>query len=149
MHPVQQRDHNLTNTLMDRIAAKTARVGVVGQGYVGLPLALVFHEAGFTVTGFDIEAAKVAAIGRGESFIRHIGPGRVTSAVKSGRYSATTDFDRLSQCDAILICVPTPLGRHREPDNSYIHRTASEIARRLRRGQLVVLESTTYPGTTD
>jgi len=116
---------------------------------VGLPLALVFQEAGFTVTGFDVDANKVAIIERGESFIKHIGAERVTRAVQSGRYTATTDFDRLERCDAIIICVPTPLGRHREPDNSYIHSTAREIAKRLRKDQLVVLESTTYPGTTD
>jgi len=135
--------------LMERIAQRAAVVGVIGQGYVGLPLALVFCEAGLRVVGFDVDSRKVEAIGRGESYIRHIGPERVAAAVASGRYSATSDFDRLGACDAIMICVPTPLGAHREPDNSYIHATAREIAPRLRRGQLVVLESTTYPGTTD
>jgi UDP-N-acetyl-D-glucosamine dehydrogenase len=133
----------------ERIAAREAVIGVIGQGYVGLPLALVFHEAGFRVTGFDIDPAKVATLSRGESFIQHIGSERVAAAVASGRYTATADFDRLKDCDAIFICVPTPLGEHREPDNSYIHSTARAIAQRLRRGQLVVLESTTYPGTTD
>jgi UDP-N-acetyl-D-glucosamine dehydrogenase len=137
------------NELFKKIQDKTALVGVIGQGYVGLPLALVFCEAGFTVTGFDLDAKKVEAISRGESYIKHIGPGRVASAVASGRYKATNDFSRLRACDAILICVPTPLGPHREPDNSYIHATAREIAKRLRYGQLVILESTTYPGTTD
>jgi UDP-N-acetyl-D-glucosamine dehydrogenase len=136
-------------TLRHKIQDRSAHVGVIGQGYVGLPLALVFREAGFTVTGFDLDPKKVEAIGRGESYIKHIGPERVAAAVASGRFAATTDFDGLSRCDAVLICVPTPLGRHREPDNSYIHSTAREIAPRLRRGQLVVLESTTYPGTTD
>ena len=135
--------------LAHRSANRSAVIGVIGQGYVGLPLALVFREAGFPVIGFDVDPAKVAAISRGESYIKHIGPERVTAAVASGRFSATTDFDRLRDCDAICICVPTPLGPHREPDNSYIHSTAREIARRLRKGQLVVLESTTYPGTTD
>jgi UDP-N-acetyl-D-glucosamine dehydrogenase len=135
--------------LISRIHGRTARVGIVGQGYVGLPLALVFQEAGFTVRGFDVDAAKVEALRRGESYIRHLDPERVRRAVASGGYEATADFDRLAECDAILLCVPTPLGAHREPDNSYIHRTAREVARRLRRGQLVVLESTTYPGTTD
>ena len=133
----------------DRIAARTAVVGVIGQGYVGLPLALVFGEAGFQVLGFDIDPAKVAALSRGESFIQHIGSDRIRAAVAGGKYAATTDFDRLKECDAIFICVPTPLGSHREPDNSYIHDTARAISRRLRRGQLVVLESTTYPGTTE
>jgi UDP-N-acetyl-D-glucosamine dehydrogenase len=137
------------STISQSIAARTAVVGVIGQGYVGLPLALVFREAGFPVIGFDVDPAKVEALTRGESFIRHIGPERVAAAIASGRYQATSDFGRLAECDAIIICVPTPLGPHREPDNSYIHATAVEVAKRLRRGQLVVLESTTYPGTTD
>jgi UDP-N-acetyl-D-glucosamine dehydrogenase len=135
--------------LLDRIQSRAATVGVIGQGYVGLPLALVCFEAGFRVAGFDVDRAKVSAINRGESYIKHIGPERVAKAIASGRFSATFDFDRLRECDAILICVPTPLGHHREPDNSYIHSTAREVAARLRPGQLVVLESTTYPGTTD
>jgi UDP-N-acetyl-D-glucosamine dehydrogenase len=137
------------HVLVEKVEQRTAVVGVIGQGYVGLPLALVFCEAGFKVVGFDVDPAKVQSISRGESFIAHIGPERVAAAVRTGRYSATTDFDRLAECDAIIVCVPTPLGAHREPDNSYIHATGREIARRLRRGQLVVLESTTYPGTTD
>ena len=135
--------------ILARVQDRSAQIGIIGQGYVGLPLGLVFCEAGFRVTGFDVDPAKVAALGRGESYIKHIGPERVRAAVGSGRYRATTDFDGLRGCDAIFICVPTPLGRHREPDNSYIHRTAEEIGLRLRHGQLVVLESTTYPGTTD
>jgi UDP-N-acetyl-D-glucosamine dehydrogenase len=137
------------NALSARIQSRTARIGIIGQGYVGLPLALVFCEAGFPVVGLDVDPAKVDALRKGESYIKHIGPERVAAAVASGRYEATTDFDELARCDAILICVPTPLGSHREPDNSYIHRTSREIAKRLRPGQLVVLESTTYPGTTD
>ena len=132
-----------------RIEHREAVVGIIGQGYVGLPLGLVFHEAGFRVIGFDVDPAKIAALTRGESYIKHIGVDRVAGAFSGGRYQATSDFDRLRECDAILICVPTPLGEHREPDNSYIHSTAREIAARLRKGQLVVLESTTYPGTTD
>lgn len=135
--------------ILTRISDRTAVVGIIGQGYVGLPLALVFEAAGFRVIGVDLDPAKVDALMRGESYIRHIGSERVAAAVKDGRFTATTDFDQLAQCDAILICVPTPLGRHREPDLSYIHGTADEIAKRLRPGQLVVLESTTYPGTTD
>jgi UDP-N-acetyl-D-glucosamine dehydrogenase len=137
------------NGFIEKVEQRTAVVGVIGQGYVGLPLGLVFCEAGLRVVGFDVDARKVSAISRGESFIKHIGPERVSNAVKSGRYSVTTDLDRLGECDAILICVPTPLGPHREPDNSYIHSTGREISKRLRKGQLVVLESTTYPGTTD
>lgn len=131
------------------IAERTTRIGIIGQGYVGLPLALVFQEAGFRVVGFDVDPEKVAKLERGESYIRHIGTQRLSTAVQSGRFTATTDFDGLAQCDAILICVPTPLGHHREPDLSYVHKTAEEVAKRLRPGQLVVLESTTYPGTTD
>ena len=133
----------------ERIRSRNFCVGVIGQGYVGLPLALVFREAGLRVMGFDVDAAKIAALVRGESYIQHIGSARVASAIASGAFTATTDFDRLAECDAILICVPTPLGPHREPDNSFIHATAREIAKRLRPGQLVVLESTTYPGTTE
>ncbi len=135
--------------LLERISARSAVIGVIGQGYVGLPLALVFNEAGFPVIGFDVDRAKVEALARGESFIQHVGKDRVASAVATGRYRATTYFDLLRDCDAVIICVPTPLGPHREPDNSFIHATAREIAPRLRPGQLVVLESTTYPGTTD
>jgi len=139
----------MKNVLLDRIRARSARIGVIGQGYVGLPLALLFTEAGFPVTGFDVDPRKVEALRRGDSFIKHIGADRVSAAVAGGRYTATVNFDGLADCDAIFICVPTPLGSHREPDNSYIHATGREIARRLRPGQLVVLESTTYPGTTD
>ncbi len=135
--------------LLDRIRSRKAVVGIVGQGYVGLPLALVFDEAGFIVVGLDSDAAKVTALNKGESYIKHIGAERVAAAVKTGRFRASSNFDDLSSCDAVLICVPTPLGQHREPDLSYVLNSAHEVARRLRRDQLVVLESTTYPGTTD
>ena len=135
--------------LFRRIDSRSAVVGVIGQGYAGLPLALVFAEAGFPVLGFAVDPSKIDALRRGESYIRHIGASRVSRALASGAYEPTSDFGRLAACDAILVCVPTPLGRHREPDNSYIHETARDIAKRLRRGQLVVLESTSYPGTTD
>ena len=135
--------------LTERIRSRSAVVGIIGQGYVGLPLALVFEEAGFAVRGLDVDPKKTEALNRGESYIKHIGSDRVAHAVERGRFTATTDFDALRECDAILICVPTPLGQHREPDLSFIHNTARQIASRLRRGQLVVLESTTYPGTTD
>ena len=135
--------------LLERIRSHSAVVGIIGQGYVGLPLALVFEAAGFRVQGFDVDPMKVEALARGESYIKHIGSERIAAAVGRGRFMATTDFGRLGDCDVILICVPTPLGRHREPDLSFIHRTAREIAQRLRPGQLVVLESTTYPGTTE
>ena len=135
-------------TLLSRIESRSATVGVIGLGYVGLPLALLFSESGFPVIGFDVDPDKPAKLNRGESYIRHIGPERVRGAFSKRRIRATTDFGLLSECDAVAICVPTPLGRHREPDLSYVRRTADEIAERLRPGQLVVLESTTYPGTT-
>jgi UDP-N-acetyl-D-glucosamine dehydrogenase len=134
--------------LLRKIADRSARVGVIGLGYVGLPLALLFEEAGFTVTGFDVDPAKPEALRRGESYIRHIGAERVAGAFSRGRIQATTDFDLLRACDAVIVCVPTPLGPHREPDLSYIRTTVDQIAGRLRPGQVVVLESTTYPGTT-
>ena len=139
----------MKDALLSKFHDRTARIGIIGQGYVGLPLALLFHEAGFQVTGFDVDRRKVEALRKGESFIKHIGAERVAAAVKSGKFHATADFDGLRDCDAIAICVPTPLGQHREPDNSYIHATGREIAKRMRPGQLVLLESTTYPGTTD
>jgi UDP-N-acetyl-D-glucosamine dehydrogenase len=137
------------NELFQKIEDRTAVVGVIGQGYVGLPLALVFSEAGFRVTGFDVDPRKVEAISRGESFIKHIGPERVAAAVASGRYQATTDFEGLRACDAILICVPTPLDGHGSPDLSYVLNSTITVAEHIRKGQLVILESTTYPGTTD
>jgi UDP-N-acetyl-D-glucosamine dehydrogenase len=135
--------------LLERIRSRQSVVGIVGQGYVGLPLALVFNEAGFPVVGLDLDPAKVEALNRGDSYIKHIGAGRVADAVKTGKFRATTDFDELKECDAVLICVPTPLGRHREPDLSFVLDSTKAVARRLKKGQLVVLESTTYPGTTD
>jgi UDP-N-acetyl-D-glucosamine dehydrogenase len=137
-----------SQTLLDAIETRNATVGVIGLGYVGLPLVLLFSESGFRVIGFDLDAKKTSALARGESHIRHIGPQRVAAVFNSGRAEATTDYDRLAECDAILICVPTPLGAHREPDLSYVRQTAEAIAQRLRKGQLIVLESTTYPGTT-
>jgi UDP-N-acetyl-D-glucosamine dehydrogenase len=134
--------------LLRKVADRSARVGIIGLGYVGLPLALIFEDAGFPVAGFDVDPRKPEALQRGESYIRHIGAERVARAFARGRITATTDFDGLAACDAIIICVPTPLGRHREPDLSYIRSTADAIAPRLHPGQLVVLESTTYPGTT-
>jgi UDP-N-acetyl-D-glucosamine dehydrogenase len=134
---------------LDRIYSREATIGIVGQGYVGLPLALVFTEAGFPVVGLDSDPKKVMALNKGESYIKHIGAERVKTAVETGRFRASVDFDELAGCDAVLICVPTPLGNHREPDLSYVVNSTREVAKRLHTGQLVVLESTTYPGTTD
>src|SRR6266545_7801838 len=110
--------------LLERIQARTARVGIIGLGYVGLPLLLLFEESGFEVVGFDADPAKVDALTRGESYIRHIGVDRVQQSFGSRRASATTTFDALSSCDAVIVCVPTPLGNHREPDLKYIRMTA-------------------------
>ncbi|MFK8253831.1 nucleotide sugar dehydrogenase [Ancylobacter terrae] len=130
------------------IAADKARIGVIGLGYVGLPLALVAVEAGFAVTGFDINPKRVAAIAAGEPVIDYMPRERLPAALATGRLDLTTDPDRLGTCDVLIICVPTPLTVQREPDLSYVIDTAQAIARTLRPGRLVVLESTTWPGTT-
>nr|WP_188612686.1 nucleotide sugar dehydrogenase [Chelatococcus reniformis] len=118
------------------------------MGYVGLPLTLAAHRAGFSVIGFDIDPAKVDGLNAGRSHLSSVPQPRVAAMVEAGRFTATGDYGRIADADTILICVPTPLSRHREPDLSFIRATAAAIAPRLRRGQLVVLESTTYPGTT-
>jgi UDP-N-acetyl-D-glucosamine dehydrogenase len=134
--------------LAQGIAERSAVVGVVGLGYVGLPLMSVFHRAGFSVIGFDNDPKKIATLNAGGNYLKHLGESLVSDMKRAGRFEATTDSSRLGEADAILICVPTPLGRHLEPDLSYVEKTADAIARTLRPGQLVVLESTTYPGTT-
>jgi UDP-N-acetyl-D-glucosamine dehydrogenase len=131
-----------------RILARAARVGVVGLGYVGLPLVRAAAERGFAVLGFDIDPAKVEALNAGRSYIRHIPSATVADLVERRRFEATADFARTAAADVLLLCVPTPLTRHREPDLGHVVSTAEAIAPHLRRGQLVVLESTTYPGTT-
>src|SRR5438045_4022128 len=131
------------------IETKGARVGVIGLGYVGLPLAVEFARRGLRAVGFEVDAKKAALVNRGDSYIGDVGSDVLREAVNSERLHATTDFDEISSCDAIIICVPTPLRKTKEPDISYILAAATEIQKRLRRGQLVVLESTTYPGTTD
>ncbi len=134
--------------LLCRIQSKSALIGVIGLGYVGLPLLVALGEAGCRVLGFDVDAAKAEAISAGRSYIKQIASERVATLHQDGLVSATSDMGRLDEPDAILICVPTPLTRHFEPDLSFVTRTAEAIAERLRPGQLVVLESTTYPGTT-
>jgi UDP-N-acetyl-D-glucosamine dehydrogenase len=131
-----------------RILARETGIGVIGLGYVGLPLTSAIAQSGFTVTGFDLDRGKVEMLNRGQSYIHHIPEQLVGELVASGRFRATTDFALLRELDAILICVPTPLSRHREPDLSFVIGTAKAIAPHLREGHLVVLESTTYPGTT-
>ncbi|HKX05871.1 MAG TPA: nucleotide sugar dehydrogenase [Methylomirabilota bacterium] len=139
----------LRETFLRRIDAHEVHIGIIGQGYVGLPLALTFADKGFRVLGFDVDPAKVAALNRGECYIRHIDKERVKRARETKRFEATADFTRLREPDAILICVPTPLTAQKEPDLTYVRQTAEAIRPHLRRGQLIVLESTTYPGTTD
>jgi UDP-N-acetyl-D-glucosamine dehydrogenase len=132
---------------MARIASRQATVSVIGLGYVGLPIARAFTAAGFRVLGFDIDPAKVERLNRGESYIGHI-PAATIQAMRSARFEATAQFERLSEPDAIIICVPTPLTASREPDLTFVINSTESIALRLRAGQLVVLESTTYPTTT-
>jgi hypothetical protein len=132
-----------------KIEDRTALVGVIGLGYVGLPLALTFAEQTYRVLGFDVDRAKIDALAQGRMYIQHLDPDRVARAASGGRLGATDDFARLGEPDVILICVPTPLTPQREPDMSYVVGTARQIRAHLRRGQLVILESTTYPGTTD
>jgi UDP-N-acetyl-D-glucosamine dehydrogenase len=136
-------------TLMRKITEHSARVSVIGLGYVGLPLAIEFARAGFYVTGIDADAAKVKGINAGESHVQDVGDGELQQVVDSGHLQATTDFSTLQETDTVSICVPTPLGKTKDPDISYIMTATQAICEHLHPGQLVVLESTTYPGTTD
>ena len=135
-------------TVLSRIQAKEALVGVIGLGYVGLPLCLSLGEAGVRVLGFDSDPSKPEAIAAGRSYLTQFASERVEKLAGDGRFTATSDMGRLDEPDAILICVPTPLTRHLEPDLTFVVQTGEAIAARLRRGQVVILESTTYPGTT-
>jgi UDP-N-acetyl-D-glucosamine dehydrogenase len=144
LHTQKESGVRLLRAMSDR----TARVGVIGLGYVGLPLVELFATGGFPVLGFDTDEAKVARLRAGESYIGHIASSRIRALLDGGRFDPTADFARLADADAILICVPTPLGNHREPDLAAVVATGRAIAGHLRPGQLVVLESTTYPGTT-
>jgi UDP-N-acetyl-D-glucosamine dehydrogenase len=139
--------------LADRLEAKfrtgEARLGTLGLGYVGLPLSVEFAAGGLRVTGFDLSADKVAAVNRGESYIKDVDAPRLQALVRDGRLDASRDFARLGECDAVIICVPTPLGKTKDPDLTMVVDAAKAIGERLRPGQLVVLESTTYPGTTE
>jgi UDP-N-acetyl-D-glucosamine dehydrogenase len=138
----------LAAAFIERCTSRTARVGVIGLGYVGLPLALRFSEAGFPVIGFDIDEAKAAAVNAGKSYFLHI-PDAAVAGARSRGLEATSAVSRLAEADALLICVPTPLSPSREPDLSFVIRTVESILPHLRAGQLVSLESTTYPGTTE
>ncbi len=135
--------------ILEAVEARRYRVGIIGLGYVGLPLAQVFRDQRFSVLGFDVDPDRVAELNAGRSYIRHVAHETIATMRVGGGFEATDNFDRLAEADAILICVPTPLNAHREPDMTYVEATAAQIARRLRPGQLVVLESTTYPGTTE
>jgi UDP-N-acetyl-D-glucosamine dehydrogenase len=149
-----QRNHDMTkspiaSSLLDAILNRRARVGVIGLGYVGLPLAVEFARAGYTTTGIDLDASKVAAINQGRSYIDDVQTADVSALHAQGRLRATTDFDVLHELDTINICVPTPLRKTKDPDLSFIVAAVEQIAPRLRPGMLVILESTTYPGTTE
>ncbi len=140
---------NQKHQLLDRISSRTARVGVIGLGYVGLPLLVEFAHGGFESTGFEVDSRKADAINRGESYIPDVPTRHVSEMVAAGRIRATTDFAGLSDQDIIIICVPTPLRKTKDPDVSYILSASEKICETLRPGQLILLESTTYPGTTD
>jgi UDP-N-acetyl-D-glucosamine dehydrogenase len=135
--------------LLEKIASRKAHIGVIGLGYVGLPLVVEFASAGFPATGFEVDHQKAARINSGESYIPDVPSAQVAAAVSAGKLRATTDFALLNEADVVIICVPTPLRKTKEPDVSYIMAAAENITRTLRKGQLIILESTTYPGTTD
>ncbi len=139
----------MKDVLIKLINEKKARVGIVGLGYVGLPLALRFSEVGFKVTGFDIDLEKIKKINKGETYIAQFTSERISNCVKKGLLEATTDFTNVKDMDALILCIPTPLGKHNEPDISYIINTIDAVVPYIRKGQLISLESTTYPGTTD
>jgi UDP-N-acetyl-D-glucosamine dehydrogenase len=135
--------------LQKKIEDKKAVVGVVGLGYVGLPLLIEFVSGGFKSIGYDIDGNKVFSLKKRKSYIRHISSDRISSLVDSGRFDATTDFSRIPEADCIIIAVPTPLDKHQQPDLSFIEKTSAAVSKHLRKGQLVVLESSTWPGTTE
>lgn len=139
---------SLQTELFQKIEARSARVGVIGMGYVGLPLAVRAASLGFPVLGFEVSTEKVAALNNGTSYIGDVGSAMLNELRQAGAFEATTDMRRLRSCDVVIICVPTPLNATRDPDMHYIEQASEEIARTLRTGQIVILESTTYPGTT-
>jgi UDP-N-acetyl-D-glucosamine dehydrogenase len=135
--------------LKEKIESKQAKVGIIGLGYVGLPLLIEFVHGGFSCIGFDIDQKKVTLLKKKKSYIRHISEERIGVLVESGRFDATTDFSRIPEVDCIVVAVPTPLDKHQQPDLSFILNTSEAISKHLRKGQLVVLESSTWPGTTE
>ena len=139
----------MKHNTIEKFRSKTAIIGIVGLGYVGLPLALRYAEAGFRVLGFDIDPAKVAKLNSGRSYIEHIPAAKIAATVSDGLFSATTDFSRIGEVEAVILCVPTPLNKYREPDMSFVIDTTDAVKPYLRAGQVLSLESTTYPGTTE
>jgi UDP-N-acetyl-D-glucosamine dehydrogenase len=137
------------SSLEQAVSDKSAKVGVIGLGYVGLPLIRAFVAGGFRTMGFDVDQAKLQQLLAGKSYIKHISAEWIARCVGDGTFLPTADMTRLGEADALLICVPTPLNESRDPDLTFIEQTATQIAKTLRPGQLVVLESTTYPGTTE
>ncbi|MCC5913742.1 MAG: nucleotide sugar dehydrogenase [Balneolaceae bacterium] len=135
--------------LLKKIEKREFTVGIIGLGYVGLPLMWTFHEKGMPVLGFDVDPKKVECIKNGVPYIKHLGSEMMEKLSKSSICDATTDFSRMEEADALLMCVPTPLNHHREPDMTYVEKTTRTVAENLRKGHLVILESTTYPGTTE
>lgn len=142
------RSDNLDN-LLHAIEKRSASVGIIGLGYVGLPLVIEFIRAGFSVRGFDLDAKKISSLKKGASYIKHIPSEKIRAVNRTKRFLPTTDFSLIKKTDCLLICVPTPLNEYREPDISYVINTTETISRYLRTGHLIILESTTYPGTTD
>jgi UDP-N-acetyl-D-glucosamine dehydrogenase len=139
----------MLNDLLNKIERKEYTIGIVGLGYVGLPLMWTFHERGMPVIGYDIDQNKVDCIKSGTPYIKHLGEKMMGILAKSDNCDATSDFSRLKEADCILMCVPTPLNHHREPDMSFVEKTTKTVSKHLKKGQMVILESTTYPGTTE
>jgi len=140
---------SIKDDLLQKIDNNTAVIGVIGLGYVGLPLLNCFVEKDFHSIGFDVDEKKITALFEGKSYIKHIPSSRIQKVVSSGKFHATSDYSDIKKCDAVLMAVPTPLSKNREPDMSYVIATCEEVSKNMRPGQLIVLESTTYPGTTD
>jgi UDP-N-acetyl-D-glucosamine dehydrogenase len=146
---LQNIKDNMVEELLKKIKDKRAVIGIIGLGYVGLPLALEYAIKGFKTIGFDIDERKIPILNSGKSYIKHIDGEKIKKTIKSKKFSATSDFSRLPEVDAIIICVPTPLNEHREPDMTFIENSGKMVAKYLRKGQFVSLESSTYPGTTE
>ena len=134
--------------LQSKIDNSSAVIGVIGLGYVGLPLLRAFHMAGYPVIGFDVDDRKIHMLKKGENYLKHLGADFIQAMSASPKFDATTDMNRMGEADVLISCVPTPLGVHMEPDLAFVEQTADDIAKTLRPGQLIVLESSTYPGTT-